>query len=189
MNSPDTTLPSDQKDPPRSFPPAPALKAAGLNIANTALENYSFSASVDSVLNGKLDAVHSFAGIPVHSLTDLASQTPCRLLEYTDEELQKILAASPFYVRATVPAGTYPGQTETLKTFGIKCLLCVDASMDEKLVYTITKILDESREELISAHPSLSNLSDPEYICSQLPIPLHPGAEKYYTEQGLLKTE
>ena len=166
-----------------------ALKAAGLNIANTALENYSFSASVDSVLNGKLDAVHSFAGIPVHSLTDLASQTPCRLLEYTDEELQKILAASPFYVRATVPAGTYPGQTETLKTFGIKCLLCVDASMDEQLVYTITKILDESREELISAHPSLSNLSDPEYICSQLPIPLHPGAEKYYTEQGLLKTE
>ena len=166
-----------------------ALKAAGLNIANTALENYSFSASVDSVLNGKLDAVHSFAGIPVHSLTDLASQTPCRLLEYTDEELQKILAASPFYVRATVPAGTYPGQTETLKTFGIKCLLCVDASMDEQLVYTITKILDESREELISAHPSLSNLSDPEYICSQLPIALHPGAEKYYTEQGLLKTE
>lgn len=166
-----------------------ALRAAGLNIANTALENYSFSASVDSVLNGKLDAVHSFAGIPVHSLTDLASQTPCRLLEYTDEELQKILAASPFYVRATVPAGTYPGQTETLKTFGIKCLLCVDASMDEQLVYTITKILDESREELISAHPSLSNLSDPEYICSQLPIPLHPGAEKYYTEQGLLKTE
>ena len=113
----------------------------------------------------------------------------CRLLEYTDEELQKILAASPFYVRATVPAGTYPGQTETLKTFGIKCLLCVDASMDEQLVYTITKILDESREELISAHPSLSNLSDPEYICSQLPIALHPGAEKYYTEQGLLKTE
>ena len=106
-----------------------------------------------------------------------------------DEELQKILAASPFYVRATVPAGTYPGQTETLKTFGIKCLLCVDASMDEQLVYTITKILDESREELISTHPSLSNLSDPEYICSQLPIPLHPGAEKYYTEQGLLKTE
>lgn len=71
MNSPDTTLPSDQKDPPRSFPPAPLSKAAGLNIANTALENYSFSASVDSVLNGKLDAVHSFAGIPVHSLTDL----------------------------------------------------------------------------------------------------------------------
>ena len=72
-----------------------ALKAAGLNIANTALENYSFSASVDSVLNGKLDAVHSFAGIPVHSLTDLASQTPCRLLEYTDEELQKNSCSQP----------------------------------------------------------------------------------------------
>ena len=94
MNSPDTTLPSDQKDPPRSFPPAP-LSRQPLNIANTALENYSFSASVDSVLNGKLDAVHSFAGIPVHSLTDLASQTPCRLLEYTDEELQKFLQPAP----------------------------------------------------------------------------------------------
>ena len=166
-----------------------ALKAAGLNVSNTAFENYSFTASVDSVLNGKLDAVHSFAGIPVHSLTDLASQTPCRLLKYTDEELEKILASTPTYVRATVPAGTYPGQTEALETFGIKCLLCVDASMDENLVYTITKILDESREELTTAHPSLSTLSDPEYMCSQLPIPLHPGAEKYYTEQGLLKAE
>ena len=142
---------------------------------NLSASNGSYT-NVENIKNGQFDM-------------GLVSQTPCRLLEYTDEELQKILAASPFYVRATVPAGTYPGQTETLKTFGIKCLLCVDASMDEQLVYTITKILDESREELISAHPSLSNLSDPEYICSQLPIPLHPGAEKYYTEQGLLKTE
>lgn len=61
--------------------------------------------------------------------------------------------------------------------------------MDEQLVYTITKILDESREELISAHPSLSNLSDPEYICASFLFRCIPGAEKYYTEQGLLKTE
>ena len=61
--------------------------------------------------------------------------------------------------------------------------------MDENLVYTITRILDESREELTSIHPSLCTLSDPEYMCSHLPIPLHPGAEKYYKEKGLLKAE
>lgn len=166
-----------------------ALKAAGLNAANTAMENYSFSSSVDSVLRGTLDAVHSFAGIPVHSLSELSSKTPCRLLKYTDEELDKILASTPVYVRATVPTGTYTGQTEDLETFGIKCLLCVDASMDEDLVYRMTKILDESREELISAHPSLTSLSDPEYMCSQIPIPLHSGAEKYYKEKGLIKTD
>ncbi len=166
-----------------------ALKAAGLSAANTDLENYSFASSVDSVLRGTLDAVHSFAGIPVHSLCELSSKTPCRLLKYTNEELDKILDSTPVYIRATVPAGTYTDQTEDLDTFGIKCLLCVDESMDENLVYTITKILDEHREELISAHPSLTALSDPEYMCSQIPIPLHSGAEKYYKEKGLLKTK
>ena len=166
-----------------------ALKAAGLNSSNTDMQNYSFASSIRSVLNGTLDAVHSFAGIPVHSLTELSEQTPCRLLRYTEDELQKILSSTPTYYRTTIPAGTYPGQTETLDTFGIKCLLCVDASMDERLVYTITRILDESREELTSSHPALTSLSDPEYMCSQLPIPLHPGAEMYYKEKGLLKTE
>lgn len=166
-----------------------ALKAAGLNSSNTDMQNCSFAASINSVLNGTLDAVHSFAGIPVHSLTELSEQTPCRLLRYTEDELKKILNSTPAYYRATIPAGTYPGQTEALDTFGIKCLLCVDASMDENLVYTITRILDESREELTSIHPSLCTLSDPEYMCSHLPIPLHPGAEKYYKEKGLLKAE
>lgn len=166
-----------------------ALNAAGLNSSNTDMQNCSFAASINSVLNGTLDAVHSFAGTPVHSLTELSEQTPCRLLRYTEDELKNILSSTPVYYRATIPAGTYPGQTEALDTFGIKCLLCVDASMDENLVYTITRILDESREELTSIHPSLGALSDPEYMCSQLPIPLHPGAEKYYKEKGLLKTK
>lgn len=163
-----------------------ALKAAGLSAANTDLENHSFTSSVDSVLRGTLDAVHSFAGIPVHSLCELSSKTPCRVLKYTKDELDKILSSTPVYIRAIVPAGTYTGQTEDLETFGIKCLLCVDASMDEDLVYTITKTLDEYREELISSHPSLTALSNPEYMCTQIPIPLHSGAERYYKEKGLL---
>ncbi len=158
MNSPDTTLPSDQKDPPRSFPPAPLSRQPGSILPTLPLKNYSFSASVDSVLNGKLDAVHSFAGIPVHSLTDLASQTlpPGSTLTKNCKKF----CSQPLHTRATVPAGTYPGQTETLKPSN-QMPSAWTHPWTNSWSHTITKILDESREELISAHPSLSNLSDP----------------------------
>lgn len=164
-----------------------ALDASGITSDNSALVNYGIGSGSENVLNGQLDAIHGFAGIPIGGLTELAESTPCRLLLYTPEELSEILKSNSFYYKTVIPAETYPGQTKEVETFGIKCLLCVNESMDEELVYTLTKILYESIPRLTKSHPSLAALDEKGYICQNLPIPLHNGAKRYYTETGCLE--
>ena len=163
-----------------------ALEAAGVTDSNATLLNYGLGSGSRAVTLGELDAVHGFAGIPISGLTELAQSVPCHLLTYTKEELSEIISSNPFYYSAVIPAGTYPGQTGDIPTFGVKCLLCVNADMDPDLVYTITRILNQSTEELAARHDALSSLAQKGYICDGLPIPLHPGAEAYYQEAGLL---
>ena len=93
---------------------------------------------------------------------------------------------NPFYYKDVIPAGTYEGQEKDVDTFGIKCLLCVHASMDEELVYELTSILYNSTEQLKEQHPALSSMSKKGFMYDELPIALHPGAERFYQEKGLL---
>jgi len=164
-----------------------ALDAAGITDSNAELGYYGLGSGSNEVEKGTVDAVHGFAGIPVTGLTDLAQAIPCHLLKYTKKELNEIISSNSFYYKAVIPAGTYPGQNEDIDTFGIKCLLCVSADMDEELVYTITRILNESRDQLAEIHPALASLTQKDYIYDGLSIPLHPGAEAYYRETGCLE--
>lgn len=72
-----------------------------------------------------------------------------------------------------------------MDTFGIKCLLCVDQDMDEGLVYELTSILYENAVPWPAAPLSFA-MSRDRFMYSALPIPLHPGAERFYWEKGLL---
>ncbi len=166
-----------------------SLQEAGITSSNTTLQNYGLGYGSQEVLKGNMDAVHGFAGIPIHGLTELAEAVPCRILKYTPGELENILSENSFYYNAVIPAGTYPGQLEDVDTFGIKCLLCVSGDMDEELVYRLTKILDESKPQLAESHEALSSLTQPGFMESALPIPLHPGAERYYIEKGYLEKQ
>ena len=166
-----------------------AIDVVGLSPSKTTLVNSGLGSGSTAVQEGKLDAVHGFAGIPINGLTALAESMPCRLLQYTPKELSEILSKNSFYYKTVIPAGTYPGQSEDVASFGIKCLLCVDASMDEDLVYRITKILDESIPQLAASHESLNSLTEKGFICNDLPIPLHSGAERYYLEKGYMEKE
>lgn len=164
-----------------------ALDKLGITSANSNLVNYGLGAGAEEVKNGTLDAVHGFAGIPINSFQELAKSVPCRVLKYTDEELRAIIRENSFYYPDMIPAGTYEGQTDDIPTFGIKCLLCVSADMDEELVYELTSILYEHASELKKIHSALSAMDRKEFMYSTLPIELHPGAERFYREKGLLE--
>ena len=106
---------------------------------------------------------------------------------YTPEELQQILEEHPYYYNDVILSGTYEGQQEDVQTFGVKCLLCVSASMDEELAYHLTEILEQSAASLAETYDFLTLMESSRFRCSDLPIPLHAGARKYYTEIGALE--
>lgn len=118
-----------------------------------------------------------------------ADGAPSVLLQYTDQELSAILEERPYYYQEIIPAGTYKDQTKDVATFGTKCLLCVNEDMDEELVYQITSVLYEGRERLGEAHPAMQFMAEGGFMYQKLPIKLHPGALRFYQEQGLLPVE
>lgn len=157
-----------------------AIQVLGLDSSLTTLKNCGLGAGTELVIQGELDAIHGFSGTPIRGLTQLAEQVPCRLLTYTRKELDTILARYPIYTPALIPAGTYTGQTTAVQTFGVKALLCVNASMDEELVRSLTQRLWESREVLAQAHPATVDMVEAEFLWENLPIPLHKGAQAFY---------
>ena len=160
--------------------------AMGIDSSNTSLENLGLGDGADSVGDGILDAAFGFAGLPIGGQLNLAATKEIQVLDMTQEEIDKVLAGNAAYIQTTIPAGTYTGQTETTNTFGVKCLIIVTADMDADLVYDLCKAMNEHTEELAAGNALLKDMTDPSFLCTQMPIPLHDGAQKYYSEQGLI---
>ena len=163
-----------------------AFAAMDINKDNTSLENLGLGDGADSVGDGILDAAFGFAGLPIGGQLNLAATKEIQVLDMTQEEIDKVLAGNAAYIQTTIPAGTYTGQTETTNTFGVKCLIIVTADMDADLVYDLCKAMNEHTEELAAGNALLKDMTDPSFLCTQMPIPLHDGAQKYYSEQGLI---
>ncbi len=148
--------------------------------------NLGLGDGAEEVGDGVRDASHAFAGIPVGGQLSVAQTKDCVFLGYTDEELDKVIAANPSYYKTMIPAGTYPGQDADVATFGVKCLIVVNANMDDQTAHDFAEALATHVENLVAAHASMSAMEDPAFICKDLPIALHPGAEQYYKEAGML---
>lgn len=163
-----------------------AFDVMGIDSSNTSLENLGLGDGADSVGDGILDAAFGFAGLPIGGQLNLAATKEIRVLDMTQEEIDKVLAGNAAYIQTKIPAGTYTGQDNDANTFGVKCLIIVTADMDADLVYDLCKAMNEHTEELAAGNALLKDMTDPSFLCTQMPIPLHDGAQKYYSEQGLI---
>ena len=163
-----------------------AFGVMGIDSSNTSLENLGLGDGADSVGDGILDAAFGFAGLPIGGQLNLAATKEIQVLDMTQEEIDKVLAGNAAYIQTKIPAGTYTGQDNDANTFGVKCLIIVTADMDADLVYDLCKAMNEHTEELAAGNALLKDMTDPSFLCTQRPIPLHDGAQKYYSEQGLI---
>ena len=163
-----------------------AFGVMGIDSSNTSLENLGLGDGADSVGDGILDAAFGFAGLPIGGQLNLAATKEIQVLDMTQEEIDKVLAGNAAYIQTKIPAGTYTGQDNDANTFGVKCLIIVTAEMDADLVYDLCKAMNEHTEELAAGNALLKDMTDPSFLCTQMPIPLHDGAQKYYSEQGLI---
>ncbi len=127
-----------------------------------------------------------FSGLPARTVEGLLSRSAdFQLLSVTDEQLTALNANGGMWQRFTIPAGTYSGQQSDLATAAVRNLLLVDVKVSERTVYLLTRALFENLPCLRLAHAALEKV-DPERAATVTTIPFHPGAARYYREQGLL---
>lgn len=163
------------------------LKVAGITAENATLQNVTLGDAADNTANGTMTAGSAFAGAPVGAQLNASYTKECVWLGFTDEELDQICAENPAYYKASIPAGTYNGQDEDVPTFGVKLMIICNDEMDYDLAYQMAKTFCEQADTMIEGNAFFYEMADRTFICNDLPIPLHPGAEAYYKDAGLLK--
>jgi uncharacterized protein len=158
--------------------------AAGMSYDDLGRVEYlPFAESVELMKNRQLDATLQSAGIGVASIRDLATSVPISVVAVPAEIVEKI--GAPF-LAATIPAGTYDGQEEDVATAAVGNFLITHDGVSEETAYQMTKLLFDNLDRLAAAHAAARGI-DPATALDGMPLPLHPGAERYYREVGLLQ--
>lgn len=145
-----------------------------------------FTESIDLMRNKQLDGAWIMAGIPTAAVTEMCATAGGQLVNMNSDLIKKIQAEYPWYSEFIIPANTYDNQTSDVHTTAVKLLLLTDASMPDELVYNLTKVFWENLDELSKAHSVMKSVKLDMAVTDLSEVPLHPGAEKYYKEQGLL---
>ena len=161
------------------------FKAAGLKYEDMSKVEYlPFAESVELMKNRQLDATLQSAGLGVASIRDLATSIKIVVVAIPADVVKKV--GDPAYDSAPIPANTYTGQTEAVETASIRNFLVTHEGVPADTVYLMTKSLFENLDTMVAAHAAAKLISK-ENAAKGMPVPLHPGAEKYYKEAGVLK--
>lgn len=158
------------------------LEAYGLSEKKIEPEYLPIGPAVDRLRDGKLDAIMMVGGSPLPAVVDLAELLPIRLLPIDGEPAQKLRQAYPFLTVDVIPPDSYRGVPGVV-TLGVGALWVVPADLDAELVYGITRALwHKSTRKLLDEGSPLGRKIRVETALNGVPIPLHPGAERFYTE-------
>jgi len=160
------------------------LGAAGISYKDLGkLEYLPFAESVELMKNRQLDATLQSAGLGVAAIRDLASAVEIRIVEIPGALVDKLGAP---YVKSTIPANTYNGQTAEVASAAVVNYLATRADLPDDLVYGMTKAIFENLPELAASHAAAKSIRL-EGALQGMPVPLHPGAEKYFREKGVAR--
>ena len=159
------------------------LKASGMSYDDLGKVEYlPFGQSVELIKNRQIDATVQSAGLGVASIKDLANSVEVVIVEIPESFIEKLGAP---YVSATIPANTYQGVGQDTKTAGIVNFLITSQKVSDKIAYDMTKNLFENLPALVATHSAAKNINIDKALTG-MPVPLHPGAEKYYKEKGIV---
>ncbi|MEP6356227.1 MAG: TAXI family TRAP transporter solute-binding subunit [Hyphomicrobiales bacterium] len=163
------------------------LSGFGLDIdSDFSLFHGGYGPSADAVADGKASGAGLPAGVPMGAVTKLlaAKGDSVKLLSFTDEQAAKADGGKGLWTKYTIPAGTYPGQDKDVNTIAQPNFLAVRSDVDEDAVYMITKTMYENLPFLNAIHKATKAMAV-ERAVAGLPLPLHPGAAKFYKEVGI----
>ncbi|MEM8750309.1 MAG: TAXI family TRAP transporter solute-binding subunit [Pseudomonadota bacterium] len=163
------------------------LKGLGIDMENDyTLVFAGYGPTTDALANGQAVAAGIPSGPPTGAITKLmaANEGKFTILDVNEEQAKAMDGGRNLWVPYTIAAGTYPGQTKDVNTIAQPNFLAVNDSVDEEHVYLLTKTMYENLGFLTAIHPATKAMAV-ERAMAGLPVPLHPGAARYYKEVGL----
>jgi len=145
-----------------------------------------YGPTADALQNGQISGFGIPAGVPASAVTKAMANLgdDMAVLDLTDEQMKQADGGLGLWTRYMIPAETYPGQKKAINTIAQPNFLGVRADVDEDAVYQITKTIYENLPFLNAIHGATKAMAIEKAIAG-LPMPLHPGAAKYYQEVGI----
>jgi len=148
----------------------------------------SFSGGAQRLQDKQTDVTFLTAGWPTSAIQELAVAIPLNLVPIDEGKIKELTKKFPFYSRIVIPKGTYKGQEQDTPTITTMAQWVVDADVPDDVVYQLTKALWESGAAKMAQAHSKGKDVQLKTALAGMAIPLHPGAEKYYKENGLIKS-
>lgn len=136
-----------------------------------------------ALCDGKIDAYMWLVGHPSASTQETVSTCDAQLVDIEGEKVDELVDKYSYFRKATIPAGMYNNE-EDINTFGVGATFVTSADVPEEVVYIVVKAVFDNFDDFKKLHPAFANLKQEEMIKDSLTAPLHPGAVKYYEEQG-----
>lgn len=158
------------------------LKAAGIDPDNDIqAENLGVGDTAKAFSDNRIDAAIMVGSIGMAGVVEATTLGVVEFIDVPDEIRDKVIEETPYWVPFTIPANTYKGQEEDVKTYASWNIVAVHKDLDPGLVYQMTKQLYEHKEDLLAVRAKMTTMSEENtrYIL----IPMHEGAQKYYDEK------
>lgn len=159
------------------------LSANGISYDDIDEQRLNFNETADALANGDIDAGFWSVGAPTSSILNLATTNSIKIIELTDDQIAAARAAAPVMAQTVLAGGIYQGVDADVKVLGVPNVLVASSEMSDDVAYAITKAMFENIADLQAVHPA-ANETTIDFTLAATPIPLHPGAIRYYEEAG-----
>jgi hypothetical protein len=159
------------------------LEVHGLTMDDIDAENLDFGESTGGIQDGNIDAAFITAGTPTGAVEGLQATADVRIVPIAEDKIEEIIENYPYYAEDTIPEGTY-GLDEDIQTVAVMAMLAVTDELSEEVVYEVTKAIYENADTI--SHARGESIST-DMALDGIGIDLHPGAERYFDEAGVLE--
>ncbi|MBU2956531.1 TAXI family TRAP transporter solute-binding subunit [Paracoccus sp. 1_MG-2023] len=161
------------------------LDTMGMSMDDFSLSSELRPAEQSAALgDNQVDAISYTVGHPNGSIQEATSTVDARLVSVTGDAIDALIEENPYYAKAVIPGGMYAGNDEDTETFGVKATFVTSEDIPEETVYQVVKAVFDNFDRFKGLHPAFANLTPEEMVADGNSAPLHPGAERYYREQG-----
>jgi uncharacterized protein len=140
-----------------------------------------------ALCDGKIDGFFYLVGHPSANIQDPTTVCGAKLISVTGPAVDKLVKEKPYYAKATIPGGLYPGNPQATETYGVLATFVSSSKVPADTIYQVVKAVFDNFDEFKKLHPALAVLTPQVMIKDGLSAPLHDGAMKYYREKGWLK--